>query len=46
VVSSYFRIAPRRIRRQRVYSLINVAGLAVGLACCATIILYVTKELT
>jgi putative ABC transport system permease protein len=46
MIASHFRIALRRIRRQRVYSLINVAGLAVGLACCATIILYVTNELT
>ncbi len=46
MIGSYARIALRRIRRQRVYSLINVAGLAVGLACCATIILYVTNELT
>ena len=46
MIASHFRIALRRIRRQRVYSLINVAGLAVGLACCATIILYVTNEIT
>jgi hypothetical protein len=41
-----FRLALRRIRRHRIYSLINVAGLAAGLACCAAIILYVTNELT
>ena len=46
MIASYARIALRRIRRQRLYTLINVAGLAVGLACCATIILYVTNELT
>jgi len=46
MIASYLRLSLRRIRRQRVYSLINVAGLAVGLACCATIILYVTNELT
>jgi putative ABC transport system permease protein len=46
MVASHLRIALRRIRRQRFYALINVAGLAVGLACCATIILYVTNELT
>ncbi|MDH4195791.1 MAG: ABC transporter permease [Candidatus Aminicenantes bacterium] len=46
MIASYLRLSLRRIRRQRVYSFINVAGLAVGLACCATIILYVTNELT
>ena len=46
MIANHLRIALRRIRRQRLYSLINVAGLAVGLACCVTIVLYVTNELT
>lgn len=46
LLSSYFRIAFRKVRRQKIYSFINVAGLAVGIACCAVIILYVTNELT
>lgn len=46
MIGSYFRIAARKLRRQRAYALINIAGLAVGLACSATIILYVTNELT
>ena len=44
--SNYLKTAFRKIRRQKVFSLINIAGLAVGLACCAVIILYVTNELT
>ena len=44
--SNYFRIGLRKIKRQKIYSLINIAGLAVGLACCAVIILYVTNELS
>jgi putative ABC transport system permease protein len=44
--SNYFRVGLRKIKRQKVYSLINIAGLAVGLACCAVIILYVTNELS
>ena len=43
---NYLKIGLRKIKRQRIYSFINVAGLAVGLACCAVIILYVTNELT
>jgi putative ABC transport system permease protein len=46
MIASYLRLSLRRVRRQRAYSLINVAGLAVGLACSVTIILYVTNELT
>ncbi len=46
LLSSYLKIGLRKIRRQKVYSSINIVGLAVGLACCAVIILYVTNELT
>ncbi len=46
LLSNYFRIGFRKIKRQKIYSLINIAGLAVGLACCAVIILYVTNELS
>lgn len=44
--SNYFRIGFRKIKRQKIYSLINITGLAVGLACCAVIILYVKNELS
>ena len=46
MIANNLRVALRRIRRQKLYSLINVAGLAVGLACCVTIALYVANELT
>jgi len=44
--SNYFKIGLRKIKRQKLYSIINIAGLALGLACCAVIILYVTNELS
>jgi putative ABC transport system permease protein len=46
LLSNYLKIGLRKVRRQKVYSFINIVGLAVGLACCAVIILYVTNELT
>lgn len=46
LLSNYLKIGLRKIKRQKIYSSINVVGLAVGLACCAVIILYVTNELT
>ncbi|MFA9453822.1 MAG: ABC transporter permease [Candidatus Aminicenantaceae bacterium] len=46
LLSNYIKIGLRKVRRQKVYSFINIVGLAVGLACCAVIILYVTNELT
>jgi putative ABC transport system permease protein len=41
---NYLKTALRKIRRQTGYSLINTAGLAVGMACCVLILLYVQHE--
>ena len=46
LAAHYLRIGLRKIRRQALFSAINVAGLAAGLACAAVIILYVTNELS
>ena len=43
---NYLKIAFRNILRQRVYSLINIIGLAVGIACCILILLFVRYELS
>ena len=44
--NNYFKIAYRNILRQRLYSTINILGLAVGLACCIWISLFVLNEVT
>ncbi len=41
----YIKIALRNLLTQRFYSLINVTGLAVGLASCIIILLYIGHEL-
>jgi putative ABC transport system permease protein len=41
---NYLRIAVRSILRNKLYSIINIGGLAVGLAVCMTILLYVVHE--
>lgn len=41
---NYLKIAWRNLLRQRLYSLINISGLAVGLAVCMLIMLYVAHE--
>ncbi|UOE52152.1 ABC transporter permease [Mucilaginibacter sp. SMC90] len=41
---NYLKIAWRNLVRQRLYSLINISGLAVGLAVCMLIMLYVAHE--
>ena len=44
MLKNYFKIALRNLWRRRTYSLINVTGLAVGMACCFLIFLYVHFE--
>jgi putative ABC transport system permease protein len=43
---NYFKIAFRNIRKHKGYSFINIAGLAIGIACCMLIIFYVGFELS
>ncbi len=43
---NYLKIALRNFSRNRVYSFINVFGLAIGIACCVLILLYVNDELS
>lgn len=44
LVLNYIKTAFRTIRRQKGYSLINIAGLAIGLTVCMLIILWVVDE--
>ncbi|MCP4726529.1 MAG: hypothetical protein GY863_15905, partial [bacterium] len=41
---NYLKIALRNIRNQKVYSFINISGLAAGLACCILTLLWVQYE--
>jgi putative ABC transport system permease protein len=44
MLKNYLKIAWRNLLRQRLYSAINISGLAVGLAVCMLIMLYVAHE--
>ena len=44
MLKNYLKIALRNVRRNPVYALINVMGLALGIACCLLIGLYVQDE--
>ncbi len=46
MIKNYLKIAFRNLVRQKVYSLITVLGLAVGITCCLLIMLYVKQELS
>jgi putative ABC transport system permease protein len=45
MLRNYIIIALRSLRNSKVFTLINVCGLAIGLACCMWISLYVYDEL-
>ncbi|MEM6783540.1 MAG: ABC transporter permease [Bacteroidota bacterium] len=46
MLRNYLRIALRTLRRQRSYAMLNVVGLALGLAACLLIGVYVLDELS
>ena len=44
MLKNHIKIALRNLSRHRAYTFINFAGLTVGLACCALMLLYVRHE--
>src|SRR5262245_16548732 len=46
MLKNYLQIALRNILKHKSYSVVNIAGLAVGIACCLLILLYVQDELS
>ncbi|SDM58794.1 putative ABC transport system permease protein [Catalinimonas alkaloidigena] len=46
MLRNYFLTAWRNLRKQKGYSFINILGLAVGVACCLLIVLFVQDELS
>jgi len=43
---NHFKIAVRNLTRHKIYSSINIIGLAVGIACAVLIMLWVQYELS
>ncbi|MBC8152052.1 MAG: ABC transporter permease [Bacteroidetes bacterium] len=46
MLRNYFKIAWRNLAKNKVFSAINIVGLAAGLSCCMLICLYVVDELS
>lgn len=46
MIKNYFKTAWRNIARNKVYSIINITGLSLGLACAMLIMLYVKDEVS
>jgi putative ABC transport system permease protein len=44
MISNYFKVAFRYLLRHKGYSFINILGLAIGIACCLLIALFVRSE--
>ena len=41
---NYWTVAVRALAKSRTYSIINIAGLAIGMAACMMILLYIRYE--
>jgi putative ABC transport system permease protein len=46
MIANYFKIAVRNILRHKAYSIINIAGLSIGMACTILILLWLQHELS
>lgn len=46
MLKNYFKIALRNLARNKVYSAINIGGLAIGIAACVLIFLFIKDELS
>lgn len=46
MLKNYLKVAFRNLLRFKTYSFINIAGLALGIACCLLILLYIQNELS
>ncbi len=46
MLKNYLKIAMRNLRKHKSYTMINIAGLTVGIACCALILLLIRHELS
>jgi putative ABC transport system permease protein len=44
MLKNYFTIAVRSMMRNKAYSIINIVGLSVGIACCLLLALYIQDE--
>lgn len=46
MLNNYLKIALRNIRKNKTYSIINISGLAIGMACFIFAVLYIQYELS
>jgi len=44
--TNYLKITLRNLKKNKIYSFINISGLAIGIACCILIVLWIQDELS
>ncbi len=44
MIQNYLKIALRNLQKNRLYTFLNISGLALGLACCFLVILFIRHE--
>ena len=45
MLRNFIMVALRNVQRNKIFSIINIAGLSVGVACCLMLLLYIQDEL-
>jgi putative ABC transport system permease protein len=46
MLKNYFLLALKNLRKQKIFSLINILGLTVGITCCLMIFLFIRHEMS
>ena len=46
MIKNYLKVALRSMKKYKAYSFINIIGLAIGMACCILILLWIQDELS
>src|SRR5215469_578519 len=46
MLKNFFKVAARNIRRHKTYSLLNILGLSLGIACILMLTLHIKEELS
>ncbi|HEY0041519.1 MAG TPA: ABC transporter permease, partial [Flavisolibacter sp.] len=46
MISNYFKIALRHLKKNKLYAFVNIAGLAIGITSCLLIGIYIFEELS